>query len=31
VQLRLDRIALYTWSEDRKERLFRIHSERRLG
>jgi 2'-5' RNA ligase len=31
LQLRLDRIALFTWSEDRKERLFRIHSERRLS
>lgn len=27
---RLDRIALYTWHEDRHERLFRIVSERRL-
>ena len=28
--LRLDTIALYTWSLDRKERLFRIVDERRL-
>jgi 2'-5' RNA ligase len=28
---RLDRIALYTWSEDRQERLFRIVAERGLG
>jgi 2'-5' RNA ligase len=27
---RLDRIALYTWSEDRRERLFRIVAERAL-
>jgi hypothetical protein len=31
VQQRLDRIALYTWSERRQERLFRIVAERRLG
>lgn len=30
VRARLDRIALYTWSEDRRERLFRIVTERRL-
>ncbi len=28
---RLDRIALYTWSEQRRERLFRIVAERQLG
>jgi RNA 2',3'-cyclic 3'-phosphodiesterase len=27
----LDRIALYTWSEDRKERLFKRVAERTLG
>jgi 2'-5' RNA ligase len=27
----LDRIALYTWNELRRERLFRIVAERRLG
>jgi 2'-5' RNA ligase len=27
---RLDRIALYTWSETRQERLFQIVAERRL-
>jgi 2'-5' RNA ligase len=31
VQQRLDRIALYTWSERRHERLFQIVAERRLG
>jgi 2'-5' RNA ligase len=31
VQARLDRIALYTWSEARRERLFQIVAERRLG
>jgi 2'-5' RNA ligase len=31
VQARLDRIALYTWSEPRRERLFQIVAERRLG
>jgi 2'-5' RNA ligase len=28
---RLDRIALYTWAENRQERLFRVVAERRLG
>jgi RNA 2',3'-cyclic 3'-phosphodiesterase len=27
---RLDRVALYTWNEDRRERLFRIVTERRF-
>jgi 2'-5' RNA ligase len=27
----LDRIALYTWNEDRHERLFRVVAERRLA
>ena len=31
VQARLDRIALFTWSERRVERLFRIVAERRLA
>ncbi len=31
VQARLDRIALYTWSETRRERLFQIVAERRLA
>jgi 2'-5' RNA ligase len=31
VTAELDRIALYTWSADRRERLFRIVAERRLG
>jgi RNA 2',3'-cyclic 3'-phosphodiesterase len=31
VQQRLDRIALYTWSEHRQERLFQIVAERRLA
>ena len=31
VRARLDRIALYTWNESRRERLFRIVTERRLG
>lgn len=31
VHARLDRIALYTWSEPRRERLFAIVAERRLG
>lgn len=31
VRATLDRIALYTWSESRKERLFRIVDERPLG
>ena len=26
----IDRIALYTWSDDRRERLFRIVAERSL-
>jgi 2'-5' RNA ligase len=30
VSARLDRIALYTWSEIRRERLFKIVAERRL-
>jgi 2'-5' RNA ligase len=30
LRARLDRIALYTWSEIRRERLFRIVAERRL-
>jgi RNA 2',3'-cyclic 3'-phosphodiesterase len=31
VHANLDRIALYTWSEVRRERLFQIVAERRLG
>jgi len=31
VHARLDRIALYTWSETRRERLFEIVAERQLG
>jgi 2'-5' RNA ligase len=31
VHAKLDRIALYTWSEIRRDRLFRIIAERRLG
>ncbi len=31
VRARLDRIALYTWSEARRDRLFQIVAERRLG
>ena len=31
VHTTLDRIALYTWPEDRRERLFRIVAERRIG
>jgi 2'-5' RNA ligase len=31
VETRLDRIALYTWSELRRERLFQIVAERPLG
>lgn len=31
VHATLDRVALYTWSEARRERLFRIVAERRLG
>jgi 2'-5' RNA ligase len=31
VRARLDRIALYTWSEVRRERLFQIVAERRLA
>jgi hypothetical protein len=31
VHARLDRIALYTWNENRREKLFRIVTERRLG
>jgi 2'-5' RNA ligase len=31
VRARLDRIALYTWSENRHERMFRIVAERRLA
>lgn len=30
VHLRLDRVCLYTWSEERRERLFRVVEERRL-
>jgi len=30
VHANLDRIALYTWSEDRRDRLFQIVAERRL-
>jgi len=30
VRVRLDRIALYTWSENRRDRLFRVVTERRL-
>jgi 2'-5' RNA ligase len=30
VRARLDRIALFTWSERRLERLFRVVAERRL-
>ncbi len=30
VRARLDRIALFTWSEDRRERLFRVVEERRV-
>ncbi len=29
--VRITRIALYTWSDDRRERLFRVVEERRLG
>lgn len=31
VHAKLERIALYTWSEVRRDRLFRIVAERRLG
>jgi len=31
VRARLDRVALYTWSEVRRERLFHIVAERRLA
>jgi RNA 2',3'-cyclic 3'-phosphodiesterase len=31
VRARLDRIALYTWNENRKEKLFRVVTERRLA
>ncbi len=31
VRARLDRIALYTWSETRRERLFQMVAERRLA
>jgi hypothetical protein len=31
VHAKLDRIALYTWSEVRRDRLFRIVAERRIG
>jgi 2'-5' RNA ligase len=31
VRQTLDRIALYTWAEVRRERLFRVVAERRLG
>jgi len=31
VKTRLDRIALFTWSEHRTERLFRVVAERRLA
>src|SRR5690606_5890482 len=31
VHATLDRVALYTWSEGRRERLFQIVAERRLG
>jgi 2'-5' RNA ligase len=30
IPARLERVALYTWSEDRRERLFRIVAERRF-
>lgn len=30
VRRRLDRIALYTWSDQRKERLFKVVAERKL-
>jgi RNA 2',3'-cyclic 3'-phosphodiesterase len=30
VEARLDRIALYTWTENRRERLFQIVADRRL-
>lgn len=30
-RVRIDRLALYTWSEDRRERLFRIAEEAPLG
>jgi RNA 2',3'-cyclic 3'-phosphodiesterase len=31
IQARLDRIALYTWDEQRTEVMFRVVAERRLG
>jgi 2'-5' RNA ligase len=31
VRARLDRIALYTWSEARQDRLFQVVAERRFG
>jgi 2'-5' RNA ligase len=31
VRRRLDRIALYTWSDQRRERLFQVVAERKLG
>ena len=31
IRARLDRIALYTWADVRRERLFKIVSERRFG
>jgi len=31
VNARLDRVALYTWSEQRRDRLFKIVAERHLG
>jgi 2'-5' RNA ligase len=31
VRTRLDRVALYTWSETRVDRMFKIVAERRLG
>lgn len=31
VNVALDRVALYTWSQNRRERLFRIVAERGLG
>ena len=31
VRARLERVALYTWSEVRRERYFRIAAERKLG
>jgi 2'-5' RNA ligase len=31
IRERLERVALYTWNDDRRERLFKIVAERRLG